>query len=164
MKKFVVYTLLLALVFTQYSCEDNSLKAEKEEIRDFLKAAGKWDNTIETSDGLFVYLTEEGTFGEEKPGPSSTVNVQYTGWLMETGETFDSSQGNTVQFDLAANQVIVGMKLGLQEFRQGDKGELYIPSSFAYGSISDRPGNPLYGVTIKAGSILVFDINMVSFF
>lgn len=164
MKKFVAYTLLLALVFTQYSCEDNSLKAEKKEIREFLKAAGKWDSTIETSDGVFIYLTEEGTFGEEKPGPSSTVNVQYEGWLMETGETFDSSEGNTVQFKLAENSVISGMKLGLQEFRKGDKGELYIPSSLAYGSISDRPGNPIYGVTIEAGSILVFDITMVSFF
>lgn len=164
MKKFVVYTLLLALVFTQYACENNSLKAEKKEIREFLKAAGKWDNTIETSDGLFIYLTEEGTAGEEKPGPSSTVNVQYTGWLMENGAIFDSSAGNTVQFDLAAGTIISGMRLGLQEFRQGDRGELYIPSALAYGSISDRPGNAAYNVTIEAGSILVFDINMVSFF
>lgn len=162
MKKFVVYTLLLALVFTQYSCEDNSLKAERKEIREYLSSEGKLDGSYETSEGLFIYIYEEGTEGPEKPGPTSTVNVQYQGSLMESGAIFEDTFGATVQFQLGAGQLIQGMDSGLQEFKKGDRGEIYIPSTLAYGTIQDRPTSS--GVTIEAGSILVFDINMVSFF
>jgi FKBP-type peptidyl-prolyl cis-trans isomerase FkpA len=162
MKKFIVYTILVALIFTQYSCEDNSLKTEKKEIRDYLQSEGKLDETVETDEGVFVYISENGTEGPEMPELGYKVNVRYRGWLLATGETFDGGDGATTQFTLDGTSLISGMTVGLQEFKKGDVGEIYIPSALGYGSIQDRPTSS--GVNIEAGSILVFDVEMVSFF
>lgn len=162
MKKFIVYTILLALVFTQYSCEDNSLKTQKQEIRDYLEDEGKLSETVETDEGVFVYISEHGTEGTDMPEIGYKVNVRYRGWLLETGQTFDGGNGATTQFTLDGTSLISGMTIGLQQFKKGDVGEIYIPAAFGYGSIQDRPTNT--GVVIEAGSILVFDIDMVSFF
>lgn len=162
MKKLAVYTILLALAFTQYSCEDNSLKTERKEIREYLQSVDKLDSTIETDDGVFVYISEHGTEGPETPELGYKVNVRYRGWLLESGETFEDTNGNTTQFTLDGFSLISGMTIGLQEFKKGDVGEIYIPSTLGYGTLQDRPTSS--GVTIEAGSILVFDITMVSFF
>lgn len=162
MKKFILYTILSVLIFTQYSCEDNSLKAEREEIRNYLRSVGKLDNTIETDEGVFVYISEHGTEGPETPGPGYKVNVRYSGWLLETEEVFDSTNGGTTQFTLDGFSLIAGMTIGLQEFKKGDVGEIYIPSTLGYGTLRDQP--TASGVIIEAGSIIVFDVTMVSFF
>jgi FKBP-type peptidyl-prolyl cis-trans isomerase FkpA len=155
MKKYILFALVLGLAFTQYSCEDNSIKAEREEIRQYLADNNKLDGAIETEEGVFVYLSDPG-IGTETPSATSTVNVKYRGWLLEDGTEFDNSFGNTVQYNLTTSQIIQGWKIGLQEFPEDSKGEMYIPSALAYGEF-DWNGIP-------GGSILVFEIEMVDFF
>lgn len=155
MKKQFLYTLLLGMVCLQYACEDNSIKAEREEIRQYLSDNNKLDAAIETDEGVFVIITQEGT-GTETPTVSSTVNVKYKGTVLEDGTVFDDSFGETRQFALAG--LIQGWQIGMQEFTEDSKGEIYIPSALGYGEF----GRPNSG--IPGGAILMFEIELVDFF
>lgn len=163
MKKFLFFAILFSLTFTQFSCEEDTLSAHRQEIRDYLESEGKLEDAIETDDGVFIYFTEQGIQGPETPSLGSFVNVQYTGYLFPDGETFDSSNGITQQWQLGVTSLISGMTLGLQELKAGDRAEIYIPSVLGYGNFSDQ-STSTPGVVIEAGSILTFDIYMVSFF
>lgn len=55
----------------------------------------------------------------------------------------------------APNQVIKGWTEAMQLMHEGDRWELFIPSELAYGD-SAR------GAHIKAGDVLIFDLEMIS--
>lgn len=63
-----------------------------------------------------------------------TVQVHYTGWLMD-GKRFDSSldRGTPFTLVLGMGQVIPGWEMGLVGMRVGGKRELVIPPELAYG-------------------------------
>ncbi|RYF96445.1 MAG: hypothetical protein EOO00_02675 [Chitinophagaceae bacterium] len=92
------------------------------------------------------------------------VSVKYTGKVLNGGWV-DSNIDSTKQFQphpmdpfefLSGSQgAIVGMLEGVQKFKKGGKGNLYIPSSLAYGA-NPRPGGP-----VKANENLVFYIEVV---
>ena len=77
---------------------------------------------------LLLLFTQQGT------GPAAElgkyVNVKYTGKVLATDSVF---QSNTYAFKLGTT-VIRGWTEGLQLFKQGGKGTLYIPGFLAYGS------------------------------
>ncbi len=163
MKKYFLFFIVISLSLTQFSCENDTLKDHREEIRAYLEASGKIDNSVETESGVFVYFLEEGNQGNDTPSASSTVNIKYRGYLFPDGETFDDSFNNTVQFTQIGNGgLIAGFSIGLQEMKRGDKAEIYIPSVLGYGNLVDQPTSS--GVTIEAGSILTFNVEMVDFF
>lgn len=152
MKRFFFLVAILATVFTQYSCqEDNSLSAEKEEIKSYLEENNLLDRAVETEEGLFYVMDVEGT-GETFPTRTSTVTIKYTGSLLN-GQIFDTSGGSPRQFPLS--NTILGWQLGIPYFKKDSKGLLLIPSSLAYGEF-DRP-------SIPGGSILRFDIELDNF-
>jgi len=64
-----------------------------------------------------------------------TVEVHYTGWLMN-GQKFDSSldRKQPFSFVLGARQVIPGWDEGVRGMKVGGKRELIIPSEMAYGA------------------------------
>jgi len=108
-----------------------------------------------TSDsGLSWYDIVEGG-GEQPASLSSTVEVHYTGWLVD-GTKFDSSidRGQTISFPL--NGVIAGWTEGVGSMKVGGKRKLIIPAQLGYG---DR-GAP--GGLIPPGATLVFDVELVS--
>jgi FKBP-type peptidyl-prolyl cis-trans isomerase len=110
---------------------------------------------ISTSDsGLQWYDIVEGE-GEMPAGPTSSVEVHYTGWLND-GTKFDSSvdSGETISFPL--NGVIAGWTEGVGSMKVGGKRKLIIPSSLGYGD-RGTPGGPIPG-----GATLIFDIELVS--
>jgi hypothetical protein len=85
---------------------------------------------------------------------TSTVGVTYKGFLPD-GRVFDSTATNTATtFPLAAT--VPGFRRGLAGARQGSRRQLIIPPSQGYGNRTT--GNN----RIPAGSVLVFDINVVS--
>jgi FKBP-type peptidyl-prolyl cis-trans isomerase FkpA len=108
--------------------KDNNLKAEK------------------TTEGLYYVIDEPG--GSDKPKLSSTVTINYRGYLLNLKE-FD--KGNNVSFPL--NQLIEGWKIGIPKFGKGGKGKLLIPSRLGYG--------PNTVGSIPANSILIFDIELL---
>ncbi len=96
-----------------------------------------------------------------RPGDGSAaasgdrVQVHYTGWL-ENGQKFDSSvdRGEPIAFVLGAGQVISGWEKGIEGMQPGERRQLVIPASMAYG---DRSAGP-----IPPGSTLVFNVELTS--
>jgi FKBP-type peptidyl-prolyl cis-trans isomerase len=90
------------------------------------------------------------------------VGVEYTGKLQSNGEKFDSSLDRPRQeplwFRLGANQVIKGWDEGLVGMKVGDKRQLIIPPSLAYGD-KGTPGGP-----IPPNATLIFDVQLVGIF
>jgi len=83
------------------------------------------------------------------------VFVHYTGRL-EDGTQFDSSRdrGQPFGFRLGEGSVIKGWEEGIAGMKIGDKRQLIIPPSLAYGEEGRPP-------TIPANATLIFDVELV---
>jgi len=106
-----------------------------------------------TPSGMQYQVLTQGT-GTSHPSATSKVTVHYHGTLID-GTVFDSSveRGESISFGL--NQVIKGWTEGVQLMVEGEKTRFYIPSELAYG---DRSAGK-----IPPGSLLIFDIELISF-
>ena len=64
------------------------------------------------------------------------VTVEYTGWVVESGERFDSSlaRAEPFSFELGGGQVILGWDKGLRGMRVGGTRVLKIPAYLGYGA------------------------------
>lgn len=118
----------------------------------FLAENGKKDGVITTESGMQYEVMSEGT--GEKPTAENTVKVHYHGTNLD-GEVFDSSvdKGEPIEFPL--NGVIKGWTEGVQYMNVGSKYKFYIPASLAYG-------NQQKGPQIPAGSLLVFEVELLA--
>jgi FKBP-type peptidyl-prolyl cis-trans isomerase FkpA len=124
--------------------------------------ASKKINAVKTGQGTYVEILSQGDGPMADSG--KIVSVKYTGQVLN-GEYFDSNIDSTKQFQphpmepfefLSGSQgAIVGMLEGIQKFKKGGKGNLYIPSSLGYGA-QPRPGGP-----IKPNDILVFYVEVL---
>ncbi|OGZ59160.1 MAG: hypothetical protein A3E58_01440 [Candidatus Spechtbacteria bacterium RIFCSPHIGHO2_12_FULL_38_30] len=102
---------------------------------------------------LQITTTQNGSGPQAKTG--DTLSVHYTGTLRD-GKKFDSSRdrGTPFEFTLGAGQVIKGWDQGLIGMRKGEKRNLIIPASLAYGNASPSP-------LIPSGSTLVFEVELL---
>lgn len=98
--------------------------------------------------GLYYRIESAGT--GKTPTVCNDVSVRYKGQLTN-GVVFDS-RTDPITFSL--NGLIVGWKNGIPLIKEGGKIYLYLPPSLGYG-------NQPVG-SIPAGSILVFEIDLVS--
>jgi FKBP-type peptidyl-prolyl cis-trans isomerase len=90
-----------------------------------------------------------GTGAEAVAG--KTVEVDYTGWLLD-GQQFDSSRGRgPFAFALGGGQVIKGWDQGVVGMRVGGTRKLTIPPELGYG-MRGFPG------VIPAQATLVFEV------
>lgn len=124
-----------------------------EESAAFLEENGARDEVDVTESGLQYEVLEAGD--GDTPEAQSTVRVHYSGTLLN-GEEFDSSyeRGEPVEFPL--NRVIPGWTEGLQLMNEGATYRFWIPSELGYGE------NPPQGSPIEPGSLLVFEIELIS--
>jgi FKBP-type peptidyl-prolyl cis-trans isomerase FkpA len=118
----------------------------------------------ETSDATMFYVVDSTTDGPPV-AIDSTIQVAYKGYLMD-GRVFDeSSDGNYFQFkvgdyDAEGGTAIEGWHLGLEKFKEGEKGRLIIPYPLAYGEFGRlTSGNK---VIIPPYETLIFDVEVVS--
>jgi FKBP-type peptidyl-prolyl cis-trans isomerase len=124
----------------------------QQEATQFLAQNGKREGVQTTPSGLQYRVIQQGK------GPSPTINdavkCNYRGTLMN-GTEFDSSarQGQPAEFRL--KQVIPGWTEALQKMHVGDKWQIFVPAKLAYG-MNPPPGSP-----IEAGSLLVFEIELL---
>lgn len=114
------------------------------------------------TDGLEYVVIKPGTGGTI--AATSTVAVEYSGWVKETGKKFDSSYdhgGQTFPVTLGQGQVIPGWDKGLVGMKIGETRRLIIGPALAYGKNDqkDQKGS----VVIPGNSTLIFDITAVSF-
>lgn len=88
-------------------------------------------NPKSTDDGVFYLIEEEGNGEKAKVG--DYVKIKYRGTLLD-GTEFDVSEDEfPFVFRIGHRQVIKGWDFGLQEFRTGSKGKLFVPSKLGYG-------------------------------
>jgi FKBP-type peptidyl-prolyl cis-trans isomerase len=85
----------------------------------------------------------------------TTVEVNYTGWLLD-GKQFDSSTGRgPFAFSLGSGQVIKGWDQGVVGMKVGGKRKLTIPPELGYG-MRGFPG------VIPAQATLVFEVELLA--
>jgi hypothetical protein len=84
-----------------------------------------------------------------------TIAVNYTGWLQDTGEMFDSSipRPTTFEVTIGAGGVIQGWEEGLPGMAVGGSRRLIIPADLAYGETGQG--------SIPGSATLIFDITLV---
>lgn len=110
-------------------------------------------DTLKTESGLKYIQVAKGT--GEKAESGKTVDVHYTGYLMD-GKIFDSSvdRGQPISFPLGKGYVIKGWDEGISLMHVGDKMRLIIPSELGYGE------NGAGGV-IPKNATLIFDVELM---
>jgi len=82
------------------------------------------------------------------------LSMQYSGWLYDNGQPFDSSwdRGQPFEFQLGG-QVIPGWNEGIKGMKAGGRRELIIPPDLAYGAQGSPP-------TIPPNAPLVFVVDL----
>jgi FKBP-type peptidyl-prolyl cis-trans isomerase FkpA len=156
--------LLLALPALIWSCVPNvepvdQLAVDDEIIRNYLAA-----NNLQAqrdASGIYFSIVAPGAPGTPSNPPvlNDTVQVHYTGTLLN-GNVFDTSRPDRpARFDLAVNRLIAGWLVMLPQMRVGERRLMYLPSDYAYGgqNVTDRQGR----VVIPAQSVLVFDVELL---
>jgi len=104
-----------------------------------------------TPSGLQYEIISSGPAGGASPGPTSQVEVNYKGTLVD-GEEFDSSKNGPITFGV--NGVIGGWTEALQLMHPGDKWKLYIPPDLGYKEAGSPP-------KIGSNAILIFETELV---
>lgn len=156
MSKLIVAIIIIAVAFFIVSRMQNNKKAAAANIEQgqaFLAANQTKEGVQTTASGLQYQVLQAGT-GTEKPKANSRVKVHYHGTLTD-GTVFDSSvqRGQPIEFGL--HQVIPGWTEGLQLMVVGEKTRFFIPPHLAYGNRQTG--------SIPAGSVLVFDVELLDF-
>ncbi|GIZ07877.1 FKBP-type peptidyl-prolyl cis-trans isomerase [Flavobacterium sp. UMI-01] len=146
------HSLIAGLLILFVSCTNNDpitdyTAQNDQEINTYITE--KQLTTIKTDSGLYYAITEEGDGAQ--PTSSSNVTVAYKGTFIN-GVVFDQSSAAGITFNL--KNVIKGWTEGITYFKEGGKGLLLIPSHLAYGNRSY--------LTIPAGSVLIFEIHLIS--
>ena len=148
------YSFLALIAVLFMSCSNNDSKnqvdytAQNEaDIKAYVTANNL--NAKRTDTGLYYVVNDAGT--GKQPTANSTVTVVYKGYYTDK-KVFDQSNNNGTSFPLKG--VIKGWTEGIPYFKEGGSGILLIPSSLGYGS-SNSNGIP-------AGSVLIFDIKLIS--
>lgn len=118
----------------------------------WLKAKGEEADIKPLDKGIFYKVLKNGNRNGATPNRGSVVTVHYTGKTIN-GKTFDNSRGGTAPA-FRLRDLIPGWIIALQQMHVGDRWEVYIPASQAYGKIN-QPGIP-------GGSTLIFDIELLA--
>ena len=106
-------------------------------------------NAVKTASGLYYVIDESGT--GKQPTATSNVTVAYKGYYTDK-TIFDPGSTSGVSFNLQG--VIKGWTEGIPYFKEGGSGKLLIPATLGYGSYKYN--------TIPGGSVLVFDVKLIS--
>lgn len=115
----------------------------------FLDGNAQKEGVVCLESGLQYKILKAGTGA--KPGPTSSVKVNYRGTLLD-GTLFDESKSGPTTLNVGG--VIKGWQEALQLMPVGSKWQLFIPGDLAYG---ERGG----GEKIGPNATLLFDVELV---
>ncbi|WP_166382538.1 FKBP-type peptidyl-prolyl cis-trans isomerase [Polaribacter sp. 11A2H] len=150
MKSYLYLFLSIVLFTSCIDSENEVIQPEPQTEVDILKYIE--DNNLDatkTESGLYYVINSQGE--GTQPTSGSDVTVSYKGTFLN-GVTFDKSTEAGIEFNLS--QVISGWTEGIQLFKEGGEGLLIVPYNLGYGINNNRG--------IPGGSVLVFDINLIS--
>jgi len=133
--------------------EAEKAAVENQAAADAFLAKNKDAEGVMTTESGLQYMVVEAGDGP-KPSSSDTVEVHYTGTLLD-GTEFDSSHKRGAPAKFPVTGVIPGWTEALQMMPVGSKYKLFIPPALAYGA---RGGGP----TIGPNAALVFDVELIS--
>ncbi|MCK0538572.1 FKBP-type peptidyl-prolyl cis-trans isomerase [Alcanivorax quisquiliarum] len=102
--------------------------------------------------GVLYTILQSGT-GEKAPSFTDTLEVHYEGRLPD-GTIFDSSFKRGAPVEISLDRVIAGWQHAILEMRKGDRWEIVIPSSLAYGESGRAPA-------IGPNQLLIFEIELI---
>jgi FKBP-type peptidyl-prolyl cis-trans isomerase FklB len=118
----------------------------------YLAENAKKPGVIVRPSGLQYRILHNG-FGK-RPGPNDVVTVYYTGALIN-GTMFDGTEpGLPAQFKTST--LITGWTEALEQMREGDHWQIFIPANLAYGARGAGGG------AIPPNQALVFDLQLVA--
>ena len=147
------FLLISLITVTLFACSKHD-KAEQSRIDDALIQQYFIDHNItdaeSTNTGLYFRVTKDGT--GIPPFLETIIKVEYKGYLID-GTVFEDFSDNAINIPLKST--IDGWQQGLQAFNRGSEGQLFIPSSLAYGR--KKQGD------IPAYSVLIFDIELIDY-
>lgn len=141
----------------QAAAQEAQIQTDEKLIQEYIAKHNL--KTTRTASGLYYVVREAGTGASPVAGNKVTVN--YTGMLLD-GTKFDSNVDpafghvSPFEFELGKGRVIKGWDEGVALMKPGEKITLLIPSGMAYGQRSPNP-------KIPANSVMVFDIELISF-
>ena len=142
-------------ILTSYSEKTKEEKAQLvvKEGEAFLQKNKTKPAIITTPSGLQYEVIKEGT--GLSPAAYDTVTVHYRGSLLD-GTEFDASYDRQEPLTIKLGNVIPGWTEGLQLMKVGSKYKFYIPHQLGYGLHGAPP-------TIPAGSVLIFEVELLDF-
>jgi FKBP-type peptidyl-prolyl cis-trans isomerase FkpA len=122
------------------------------------------DTIYDAETGAIMYFVVDSATTGAPVAIDSTIQVAYKGYLLD-GRVFDETKDdNYYEFKVgdyeSGTSPIVGWHLGLQRFREGEKGRLIIPYQLAYGEFGKHTNSG--NVAIPVYESLVFDVEVVS--
>jgi FKBP-type peptidyl-prolyl cis-trans isomerase len=129
--------------------------------RNFFTLSNKWNRSSATMEMINKTVLVKGDPSSGSPKQGDYVIVDYTGWLQVPGAAlgtkgakFDSSvdRGQRFSFQLKTGQVIQGWDIAVNSMVKGEKCQVVLPPSLAYGSRGVGP--------IPANSTLIFEIQL----
>jgi FKBP-type peptidyl-prolyl cis-trans isomerase FklB len=126
-------------------------QANLEAGREFLAANAKREGIVVLPSGLQYQVLESGDGA--KATAEDTVRVNYHGTLID-GTVFDSSVERGKPAEFSVNGVIPGFREAITNMRVGDRWQVYLPSSLAYG---ERGA----GGTIGPNETLIFELELL---
>ena len=122
----------------------------KKKNEDFIKQMAKQPGVKSLPGGVYYKELTPGTGAT--PTRNQIAKVSYKGKLID-GETFDSSNGKTVEFPV--DGVIPGLTIALTNMKVGAEWIVYIPWDQAYGAEENGPIPPYSALTFKIKLVAV---------
>ena len=176
MKKLLLLGVSVLTLMIFASCDETETVDDRRQLENeaqFAKIASDSEYTrlnSESGNGYVMYKVIETGDGERSPYFTEQVKVHYTGWyknIWEMPDTYEDENGNHITnkiiFDTTSrnniartfnvNGVVDGFSTALQNMKEGDKWEVWMPWKLAYG---ETGSNPIPGYTT-----LVFEIELV---
>jgi FKBP-type peptidyl-prolyl cis-trans isomerase FkpA len=145
-----LFYILCILSIGLSACKKDYDKIDAEKIADYV--ASKSLTTKTTPLGVQYVIEKEGT--GEYLKPEDEIAVKYSGFFLDD-KIFDKSDSSIFYIE----DVIRGWQEGLQGFKVGSKGKVFIPSELAYGKPGVTNGNGIK--VIPAHAVLGFDIEIL---
>lgn len=144
----VTGALLLGLSVAPALAQKSQAQQDWEKTQaDALAANAKKPGWKTAASGLQYHRVKANPKGTQ-PGPDTSVTIAYVG-KNGADNIFDQSDS----FDLKVNEMVKGMREGLQMMRAGETWDFAMPAELGYGDRSG-PGRP-------AGSALFFHVTLL---